>query len=89
MEVIENIGKSETTQDDLHKLFNIQGHSDYVVVYLRLITSGQLQKEADFYQHFIEGERTISDFCHQVICFFLFLSLQQIKNKLNMICNGY
>lgn len=66
MEVIDNIGKPETTQEDLHKLFNTQGHSDYVVVYLRLITSGQLQKDAEFYQNFIEGERSISDFCHQV-----------------------
>ncbi|KAK6636326.1 hypothetical protein RUM43_009985 [Polyplax serrata] len=67
MEVIDNIGKEESTKDDLHKLFNTQGHSDYVVVFLRLITSGQLQKDADFYQHFIEGERSVSDFCHQEV----------------------
>lgn len=51
---------------ELHRLFNEQGYSDYVVVYLRLITSGQLQREAAFYEHFIEGARTITDFCHQV-----------------------
>lgn len=81
MEVIDNIGKEESTKDDLHKLFNTQGHSDYVVVFLRLITSGQLQKDADFYQHFIEGERSVSDFCHQVISLLLHMysMLQMLK----------
>lgn len=68
MEVIDKVGGSDTESShmELHKLFNEQGYSDYVVVYLRLITSGQLQRDADFYQHFIEGERTIMEFCHQV-----------------------
>lgn len=69
MEVIDKVGGgTESSHLELHKLFNEQGYSDYVVVYLRLITSGQLQQDADFYQHFIEGERTITEFCHQV-CF--------------------
>jgi len=75
MEVLGSAGppeSAETSLEDrtckLHELFNDQGYSDYVVVYLRLITSGHLQKEADFYQNFIEGERGIKDFCHQVIC---------------------
>lgn len=68
MEVIDKVGGGDTESShiELHKLFNEQGYSDYVVVYLRLITSGQLQRDADFYQHFIEGERTITEFCHQV-----------------------
>lgn len=67
MEVIAKVGgDTDSSHMELHKLFNEQGYSDYVVVYLRLITSGQLQRDADFYQHFIEGERTISEFCHQV-----------------------
>lgn len=67
MEVIDKVGgDTDSSHMELHKLFNEQGYSDYVVVYLRLITSGQLQRDADFYQHFIEGERTISEFCHQV-----------------------
>lgn len=66
MEVIEKVGSSSDCNAELHKLFNDQGYSDYVVVYLRLITSGQLQKEAEFYQHFIEGDRTVKEFCHQV-----------------------
>lgn len=77
MEVIDKVGGSDTesSHTELHKLFNEQGYSDYVVVYLRLITSGQLQRDADFYQHFIEGERTITEFCHQVdICLMLLIS---------------
>ena len=68
MEVIEKVGGEdpEANRTELHKLFNEQGYSDYVVVYLRLITSGQLQREAEFYQHFIEGNRTVKEFCHQV-----------------------
>ena len=67
MEVINSVGKAgDEGYVELHKLFNDQGFSDYVVVYLRLITSGQLQKEAEFYQHFIEGDRTIKEFCHRV-----------------------
>lgn len=67
MEVIDKVGGgTESSRLELHKLFNEQGYSDYVVVYLRLIASGQLQSEADFYQHFIEGDRTVAEFCHQV-----------------------
>jgi len=68
MEVIDYVGQGRSTfsRTDLHKVFNDQGYSDYIVVYLRLITSGQLQRDSEFYQHFIEGDRSIADFCHQV-----------------------
>lgn len=52
---------------ELHKLFNEQGYSDYVVVYLRLITSSHLQERAEFYQNFIDGNYTIVEFCHQEV----------------------
>lgn len=58
--------ENEKLQEELHKLFNDQGLSDYVVVYLRLITSGQLQERADFYQNFIEG-LTIEEFRHKEV----------------------
>lgn len=66
MEVVELVGKGPEVHDTLFKMFNDQGYSDYVVVYLRLVASGQLQKEADFYQNFIEGGRSVADFCSQV-----------------------
>lgn len=72
MEVLRKLQTEEISEShsELHKLFNEQGYSDYVVVYLRLLTSGQLQEGAEFYQNFIDGDRTIAEFCHQVICFY-------------------
>lgn len=49
------------------EVFNEPGMSNYLVVYLRLITSGHLQKNYEFYQHFIEGHASVKDFCsHEV-----------------------
>lgn len=62
MEVLKRLRSKETIEDaekELHTLFNEQGFSDYMVVYLRLLTSGQLQKDQDFYSCFIEGNRTV------------------------------
>lgn len=69
MEVLGQVGQpsEENRAAELHRMFNEQGYSDYVVVYLRLITSGMLQREASFYEHFIEGARTVSEFCHQEV----------------------
>lgn len=70
MSVVERVAPSdneEETLQELHNLFNEQGYSDYVVVYLRLITSGQLQEGADFYQNFIDGNCTMEEFRHQEV----------------------
>lgn len=70
MSVVERVAPSdneEETLQELHTLFNEQGYSDYVVVYLRLITSGQLQEGADFYQNFIDGNCTMEEFRHQEV----------------------
>jgi ubiquitin thioesterase protein OTUB1 len=77
MEVIERVKPSDSDpnktesganpQQELHRLFNEQGYSDYVVVFLRLITSGQLQEGADFYLNFIDGNLTMAEFCHQEV----------------------
>ncbi|XP_063800998.1 ubiquitin thioesterase OTUB1 isoform X3 [Pseudophryne corroboree] len=50
---------------ELLAAFNEQTVSDYVVVYLRLLTSGHLQRDGVFYQHFIEGGRSVKEFCQQ------------------------
>lgn len=69
----------ETFMDELNKIendnsiegvlktFNDSGTSDYLVVYLRLIVSGYLQKNEDFYQSFLDGGRTMKDFCNQEV----------------------
>ncbi|KAL1509156.1 hypothetical protein ABEB36_003938 [Hypothenemus hampei] len=70
MEVLKrlaDIDNVEAAKKELHTIFNEQGYSDYMVVYLRLLTSAQLQKEQDFYSCFIEGNRTVADFCHQEV----------------------
>ncbi|CAG9859782.1 unnamed protein product [Phyllotreta striolata] len=70
MEVLKRLKNIENLSEaykELHSVFNEQGFSDYMVVYLRLLTSGQLQKEHDFYSCFIEGDRTVADFCHQEV----------------------
>ncbi|EDV98879.1 ubiquitin thioesterase otubain-like [Drosophila grimshawi] len=62
-----NSEENEKVKNELHTVFNEQGYSDYVVVYLRLITSGKLQEDADFYQNFIEGDFSIEEFRHQEV----------------------
>ncbi|OWF53351.1 ubiquitin thioesterase OTUB1-like [Mizuhopecten yessoensis] len=66
MDVVEKVGTPCTTKE-LHETFNDQGISDYLVVYLRLLVSGYLQKKADFYQNFIEGGRSVKEFCNQEV----------------------
>ncbi|CAH2991015.1 unnamed protein product [Chilo suppressalis] len=75
MEVVQRVGEQaggapeglEPVRLELHDKFNKQGYSDYIVVYLRLVTSGQLQTQHDFYQNFIEGPRTVTEFCRQEV----------------------
>lgn len=59
--------EEKPTVAELHSIFNDRALSEYVVVYLRLLTSGQLQKESDFFGAFIEGSRTLKDFCKQEV----------------------
>ena len=47
----------------LTSTFNDQGLSDYLVVFLRLLTSKHLQQNAEFFQNFIDSGKTVSEFC--------------------------
>lgn len=72
MEVINKVQPHEDNVKEvlaeLFKLFNDQAYSDYVVVYLRLITSGKLQEEAEFYSNFIEGNySSLAEFCKKEV----------------------
>lgn len=72
MEVINRVEPNDTNEsevlEELYKLFNEQAYSDYVVVYLRLITSGYLQENSEFYSNFIEGNyASLSDFCKKEV----------------------
>ncbi|KAE8607483.1 hypothetical protein XENTR_v10011198 [Xenopus tropicalis] len=66
MELIALVEKRPAVTE-LLAAFNEQTVSDYVVVYLRLLTSGHLQKDSIFYQHFIEGGRSVKEFCQQEV----------------------
>lgn len=65
MDLIEACDKQPSMAELLNS-FNEQSVSDYLVVYLRLVTSGYLQREDEFFQYFIEGGRTVREFCQQV-----------------------
>lgn len=66
METIEGVGKDHSVEE-LLKTFQDEGLSNYIVVYLRLLTSAQLQKKSDFFENFIEGGRTVKEFCSQEV----------------------
>jgi len=56
-------GEGKITLQELRDTFNDEGTSNYLVVFLRLLTSKQLQIESDFYQNFLDGGRTVAEFC--------------------------
>jgi len=57
-------GENKMNEQELDKMFNDEGVSNYLVVFLRLLTSKQLQLEGEFYQNFMEGGRTVAEFCN-------------------------
>jgi ubiquitin thioesterase protein OTUB1 len=66
--VLEQVSSKEVnTTDKLLAKYNDEGLSNYLVVFLRLIVSGYLQKNEAFFENFIEGHLTVKDFCaHEV-----------------------
>jgi len=50
------------TEAELYNKFQDQGVADYLVVFLRILTSAELRKNAEFYSNFIE-EKTLEEFC--------------------------
>lgn len=66
MEAVQSI-QDKPSLETVEETFRDQGISDYLVVYFRLLTSGELQKQAEFYQNFIEGGRTVKEFCSQEV----------------------
>lgn len=56
-------GDDKMSLEELSATFNDEGMSNYLVVFLRLLTSKQLQKDGEFYQNFMEGGRTVAEFC--------------------------
>ena len=65
MELIERVER-RVPLPELLAAFNEPSTSDYLVVYLRLLTSGCLQRHRRFFEQFLEGGRSIKEFCQQV-----------------------
>jgi ubiquitin thioesterase protein OTUB1 len=63
LEAIDQLGLEVYTNESLHETFTEQGASDYLVVFLRLLTSMHLQKNADFFQNFLDNGKTVQEFC--------------------------
>lgn len=61
MDVLNRIEQGLSSQE-LFELLNVANTSDYVVVYLRLITSEYLQRESTFFENFIDGNRSLEFF---------------------------
>lgn len=62
MSVVDSVG-SGISVEELLQTFRDEGISNYLVVYLRLITSCHLQQNKEFFQNFVDGNRTVEDFC--------------------------
>ncbi|XP_053211844.1 ubiquitin thioesterase OTUB1-like [Panonychus citri] len=59
--------KEVSNEQQLLNLFNEQGTSDYLVVFMRLLTSGYLQMNQEFYSSFLDSGLTMKNFCsHEV-----------------------
>jgi ubiquitin thioesterase protein OTUB1 len=63
LEQVEATGQSDFSQQNLLDLWRDSGSSDYLVVFLRLLTSAELQERCDFYQPFMEEGQAVKDFC--------------------------
>lgn len=63
--VVELVEK-DSSESSLLKVFNDQSSSDQIVQFLRLLTSAFIRNRADFFQHFIDEEMDIKDFCTHV-----------------------
>ncbi len=46
--------------------FQDPGLSDYLVCYVRILTSGYLQANEELYGAFVDGGRTVKEYCSQV-----------------------
>jgi len=66
LEILEVVKKGQNLED-LMQIYNDQGYSDYLVVFLRLMVSCYLQTNEEFYSAFIEGHASMKEFCSQEV----------------------
>lgn len=58
---------STPSEEEILDIFQNQGSSDFVVVWLRFLTVLQLQRDPDFYGNFIENHANVTDFCRNEV----------------------
>ncbi|KAB0373406.1 hypothetical protein FD755_015065 [Muntiacus reevesi] len=66
MDLNERVEKQTSVADPLAS-FNDQSTLDHLVIFLRLLPSGDLQWNSKFLEKFIEGGRTIRELCQQEV----------------------
>ena len=49
--------------EELLDTFNDEGISNYLVAFMRLLTSKQMKKEADLYINYIDDQADVNEFC--------------------------
>ena len=49
--------------DELIDTFNDEGISNYLVAFMRLLTSKQMKKEAEIYINYIDEQVDVNEFC--------------------------
>jgi ubiquitin thioesterase protein OTUB1 len=64
---VDQIANGTVNDQGLFDAANESGTSNYFVCFMRLVTSGYLQENSEFYSNFVEGERTVKEFCRQEI----------------------
>merc|ERR1711993_220481 len=56
-------GDKQNKLEELLDTFNDEGISNYLVAFMRLLTSKQMKKEADLYINYIDDQADVNEFC--------------------------
>lgn len=66
-ELLDDVSQGKVTEETLFVTLNDDGASNYYVIFFRLITSGYLRENAAQFEGFVEGDRTVEQFCREEI----------------------
>ena len=62
---VEELGELKSSEELVTKV-NEPGISNYIVCWMRLVASAELQKQPDFYINFLPNVASVHDFCRLV-----------------------
>ncbi|VDD93721.1 unnamed protein product [Enterobius vermicularis] len=66
-ELLDSINQGKVNEETLFATLNDDGASNYYVIFFRLITSGYLREHSVEFEGFVEGGRTVEQFCREEI----------------------